>query len=129
MSEVTLVLRPVVSLIDDNYDKVLSAESHHDHGIVKINGVLRWKEDPDIRRQIGVSNLNDVVLALQIDLDLDKNSEVYRKLYRDMGYSISGYWEVFYWEFNNEFSEDYVASELTQSDYDKAINRVKDILK
>jgi hypothetical protein len=24
-----------------------------------------------------------------------------------MGYSLSGYWEIFYWEVNNEDAEDY----------------------
>jgi hypothetical protein len=36
-----------------------------------------------------------------------KNSEIYRKLYRDMGYSLSGYWEVFYWDVNNEKVDEY----------------------
>lgn len=32
-----------------------------------------------------------------------KNSEVYRKLYRDMGYSLYGYWEI-----NNEDAGEYI---------------------
>jgi hypothetical protein len=35
-------------------------------------------------------------------MGLNKNSEEVRKLYRDMGYSLSGYWEIFFWEVNNE---------------------------
>lgn len=35
-------------------------------------------------------------------MGLTKNSEEMGKLYRDMGYSLSGYWEIFYWETNNE---------------------------
>jgi len=40
-------------------------------------------------------------------MGLTKNSEPVRKLYRDMGYSLSGYWEIFYWDVNNEEAEDY----------------------
>ena len=36
-----------------------------------------------------------------------KNSEEWRKLYRDIGYSLYGYWEIFYWDMNNEDAADY----------------------
>ncbi len=49
---------------------------------------------------IDVMNLNHIVMLL-IYLGYNKNSEIYRKLYRDMGYSLYGYWEIFYWEVNN----------------------------
>ena len=35
------------------------------------------------------------------------NSEMWRKLYRDLGYSLFGYWEIFYWEANNEKAAEY----------------------
>jgi hypothetical protein len=40
-------------------------------------------------------------------MGLGKNDESVRKLYRDMGYSLSGYWEIFYWEMNNEDADQY----------------------
>jgi hypothetical protein len=40
-------------------------------------------------------------------MGLTKNSEEVRKLYRDMGYSLSGYWEIFYWDMNNEDAHKY----------------------
>ncbi len=29
-------------------------------------------------------------------------------MYRDMGVSLFGYWEIFYWEMNNEKSQEYI---------------------
>jgi hypothetical protein len=40
-------------------------------------------------------------------MGLTKNSEEVRKLYRDMCYSLSGYWEIFYWDMNNEDARKY----------------------
>jgi hypothetical protein len=40
-------------------------------------------------------------------MGLTKNSEEVRKLYHDMGYSLSGYWEIFCWEANNENARKY----------------------
>ena len=51
--------------------------------------------------------INDLIPLLD-SLGYDKNSEVYRKLYRDMGYSLFGYWEVFYWVANNSEADKYV---------------------
>lgn len=51
-------------------------------------------------------DLNTLVLLLN-HLGYGKNSEVYRQLYRDMGYSLYGYWEIFYWEVNNPDANEY----------------------
>jgi hypothetical protein len=37
-------------------------------------------------------------------------------MYRDMGYSLYGYWEIFYWEMNNDYAQDYIEER-------KALNR------
>jgi hypothetical protein len=42
---------------------------------------------------------------------LDKNSDEYRKVYRDIGYSLDGYWEIFYWEVNNPIASKYLPNE------------------
>jgi hypothetical protein len=42
---------------------------------------------------------------------LDKNCDEYRKVYRDIGYSLDGYWEIFYWEVNNPISREYIPNE------------------
>lgn len=97
-------------ITEDYAREVLDVETHHDHRIIQDrNGTLRWEPNNGIRQFLGEGriSLNDLC-PLLAELGYDKNSEVYRKLYRDMGYSLFGYWEVFYWEVNNEAAEDYV---------------------
>ena len=92
----------------ENYRLILDTETHHNHIIIKDdNGVLRWKENQDVINILNNISLNDLCPLLNC-LGYDKNSEVYRKLYRDMGYSLNGYWEVFYWNWNNEDVDDYI---------------------
>jgi hypothetical protein len=86
---------------------MLERESHHDHPIeIYENGTIRWKADPRVRDLLADISLNDLCPLLHC-LGFGKNSEVYRKLYRSMGYSLSGYWEVFYWDANNEAASSY----------------------
>ncbi len=90
------------SIEDDDYRKILETESHHDHLIEKdANGRLRWVEDKKTRDLADLIGINEIV-RLFYALGYDKNSEVYRKFYRNLGYSLYGYWEIFYWEANNE---------------------------
>lgn len=83
----------------EDYREILDKETHHEHVIIKDqHGTIRWKANPDVRHFIDEKiSLNDLCPLLHC-LGYGKNSEVYRKLYRDMGYSLSGYWEIFYWE-------------------------------
>ncbi len=94
------------SLVGDCYRLVLDTEYHHDHQLVKDeSGVIRWKHNNDVLNLREHISLNYLCPLLE-SLGYGKNSEIYRKLYRDMGYSLSGYWEIFYWEVNNpEWSE------------------------
>ncbi len=102
------VSREEVSKADESYAELLKKESHHDHEIIKDeNGTFRWKENGDVNELLTRISLNDLCPLLCI-LGYNKNSEVYRQLYRDMGYSIFGYWEIFYWEVNNPEADDYV---------------------
>jgi hypothetical protein len=107
-SGITYVGRPTVKEIDEVYAEILEKESHHDHLIVSVDNVLRWEENPGIRKMYDSQriNLNDITLMFHC-LGYDKNSEVYRKLYRDLGYSLVGYWEIFYWEANNDKADEY----------------------
>ena len=92
----------------ENYLLILEKETHHNHEIIEDeHGVIRWKENKNVELFLKNISLNDLCPLLN-SLGYDKNSEIYRKLYRDMGYSLNGYWEVFYWEFNNENSDEYV---------------------
>ncbi len=88
------------------YVEILKKESHHDHKIVEINGIFRWEKIPEKLLIVDECGLNKVVEKM-IDLGLDKNSEEWRALYRNLGYSLNGYWEVFYWEMNNPDADSY----------------------
>jgi len=92
---------------EDIYMEMFKTEGHHDHEIIDDDGIYRWKETPGVNAHLKNISLNDLI-PLLITLGYDKNSEIYRKLYRDMGYSLYGYWEVFYWDFNNEKWDEYV---------------------
>lgn len=90
---------------DFNVEALKSVENHN-HEIVEISERLRWKEDKEIDSLIDSLNLNDIIIELYTN-GYDKNSEMYRYIYRSMGYSLFGYWEIFYWEVNNEDSRYY----------------------
>jgi len=91
------------------YNEIFKKESHHDHKIIQDErGVYRWESDPLIDKFVTLDliNLNDLIPKMWVK-GMDKNSEEYRELYRKIGYSLSGYWEVFYWECNNEDADKY----------------------
>lgn len=92
---------------EELYQEIFEAEKHHDHEIVMDGETYRWKRNDGIRFLVDNMDLNDLV-DLLMRLGYDKNSEIFRKLYRNMGYSLYGYWEVFYWETNNPRSKEYI---------------------
>ena len=96
------------SLYDiEDYKLIFETESHHDHEVIEDeHGTLRWKSNPTVRQTVDKVNLNDLWMLFH-HMGLTKNSEEVRKLYRDMGYSLSGYWEIFYWDMNNEDAHKY----------------------
>lgn len=95
------------SELPDDYKEMMEKESHHDHPIIDYGkGVIRWKVNPTIEALVDLIGLNEIIEALH-DSDLGKNSEIYRDLYRSIGYSLSGYWEIFYWDMNNPDADDY----------------------
>ena len=89
------------SVTDSRFREILEREGHHDHAIIKDgNGTLRWKANPRVEKILTVLDIEGITTLLWT-LGYDRNSEVYRKLYRDMGYSLEGYWEEFYWVIRN----------------------------
>ena len=91
----------------DDYAKIFEAENHHNHKIIEDDdGVIRWEINDDVDDLVDAAGLNVIIISLY-ENGYTKNSEIYRKLYRNMGYSLSGYWEVFYWEINNEIASEY----------------------
>lgn len=99
---------------EEIYLEVLRKETHHNHIIVRDkNGILRWQEDENVRDLMINISLNDLIPMFHA-LGWDKNSEQYRELYRKMGYSLHGYWEIFYWEANNEEADEYEPKTLVK---------------
>lgn len=97
---------------DELYQDIFQKEAHHDHEIIiDKHGIYRWKKDPVI--DFLSKDLNSVVRQLHEE-GHDKNSELYRKIYRSIGYSLNGYWEIFYWEANNEAADEYRSNERTK---------------
>ena len=91
----------------EDFQEIFAAESHHDHEVIEDeHGTLRWKRNDQVDKLVTEMNLNNI-WALFYHMGLNKNSEEVRKIYRDMGYSLNGYWEIFYWEVNNELASEY----------------------
>ena len=102
-----VITREAVCKIDNNYAEILDNETHHNHKIVMDEaGTLRWKEKPVVNEMVDAIGLNEIVSLLYSN-GFNKNSEIYRKIYRGLGYSLSGYWEIFYWSVNNELCDEY----------------------
>ena len=70
------------------------------HKIVEVDGIRRWEQT------LAAYDLNTRV-ADMLSRGITKNDEEWRNLYRSIGYSLSAYWEVFYWEMNNEIASEY----------------------
>jgi hypothetical protein len=98
--------REYVKTLHDDYLEILQNESHTNHELINDNGRVRWKEDPEVSEMIERIGLNQVI-QLYISLGYTKNSEEWRHLYRSIGYSLGGYWEVFYWDTNNSEVDNY----------------------
>ncbi len=98
---------------EDIYREILDVEIHHKHLIYKDNnGTIRWQENKEVVKWVNKIGMNEVMRLFDA-LGLNKNSELVRKLYRDIGYSLFGYWEVFYWGANNDIAEDYVPKDIS----------------
>ncbi|MCJ8293788.1 MAG: hypothetical protein MJK15_05210 [Colwellia sp.] len=93
--------------LPSDYDEMMKTEQHHKHEItMDEQGTIRWKEDPFIRQFIDDCSLNEICIGFHAKGN-NKNTESYRELYRKMGYSLSGYWEIFYWDMNNDIADEY----------------------
>lgn len=100
---------------EDSIYKDICDREHHNHPIYKDeHGTLRWKADPVIE-MLWEAQADDGTHCGPIALDLNalaaygpgKNDPRVRELYRRMGYSLHGYWELFHWEVNNPDADQY----------------------
>jgi len=112
MSE-KIIKRDQIGPENEEYREILDKETHHQHEIVEDeSGTWRWKQNPKVRELIDNKiDLNSLTILLR-SLGYGLNSEVYRKLYRDLGYSLFRYWEVFYFPFNNSEFESYEPNKI-----------------
>ena len=85
-----------------------------DHEVYLDDKVLRWREDPHVRWITNHMDLNDFWYPdnskCSPDLNRDpisKNDPNIRKMYRNMGYSLSGYYDIFFWEINNPIASEW----------------------
>ncbi len=92
--------------LPDCYAEMMQTEQHHDHEIIMVNDVVRWKVNEGVREVVDMCDLNHMIADMQ-KKSIGKNDEPYRRLYRNMGYSLSGYWEIFYWDLNNGEADEY----------------------
>jgi hypothetical protein len=94
-------------ITDLDFIEILKKESHHNHEIIQDEkGRLFWKPEGNLCAEIESKNINDYIFDFNSN-GLNKNSEEYRKFYRDMGYSLFRYWEIFYCKANNPICNDY----------------------
>ncbi len=83
-------------ITDEIYREMLDAEAYHNHEIIKDkNGTLRWKEDDAIGKIVDELSMFEISVLFDIFYS-NKNSKLIRKMYRDIGYSLSGYLQIFY---------------------------------
>ena len=106
------------------YREILTKEPHHNHPVLidKI-GNIHWKVEEHVLSLVQDIGMNRL-MALLYNIGLDKNSEELRKLYRDLGYSLKGYWEIFYWEGNNPKARSYRCPEHHPCSHDVQRERV-----
>jgi hypothetical protein len=86
--------------LSDEYAEVLATEEFGHELYIDDHGVLRWvknyEKEQEIMDEFGASDLNQLFAR-----GADKNDPRIRELYKHIGYSLSGFWEIFYWEVNN----------------------------
>jgi hypothetical protein len=98
-------------LINPEHIEILNTETHHNHDLVlDKTGIVRWKPDQGVCDKLNGINFN-IIIEEFLYRGLDKNCEEYRKMYRDIGYSLDGYWEIFYWEVNNPIAGQYIPNQ------------------
>jgi hypothetical protein len=94
--------RAWVALRHETYAEIIAGERAHDHRIiVDDHGTYRWEANHEMEEilmdHFGAKDLNQLFFN-----GAKKNDPLVRYLYRCMGYSLSGYHEIFYWDWNNE---------------------------
>ena len=89
-------------ILEPIFQKMLQTEMHHTHEIIQDkNGVLRWKKG------VNTDSIDSIFYEAE-----SRSSESLRRLYRDLGYSLFAYYELFYWLVNNEDADSYLPLQI-----------------
>ena len=114
-----------VGNLSDEYKDILSREVSGHRLYISSNETIRWEKNQprvdEIMKFFGADDLNDLFGKCQAD----KNDPLVRELYKCMGYSLSGFWEVFYWDWNNDKADEYNKGIVESVQYEEEIVRNK----
>ena len=107
--------------ISPEYAEVLATEELGHELYVDDHGTIRWVANPEKEQEImdefSASDLNQLYIN-----GARKNDPRIRELYKHIGYSLFGFWEVFYWEVNNPHAYKYLGRRART---EKPIKRMK----
>ena len=107
--------------LSSDYEDVLTTEETGHNLYVDKHDTIRWEANPakeqEIMNKFGAHDLNDLFGCCRAD----KNDPLVRELYKNMGVSLYMFWEVFYWEVNNERADEYCSRQMVK----KMIERKK----
>ena len=96
---------------EPQFIEIFNKETHHEHEIIQEkNGIIRWKPNYELCKRLKNVNINRIIEDF-LKAGATKNHECYRQFYRDIGYSLNGYWDIFYWEENNPEALEYIPNE------------------
>lgn len=96
-----------VAAASDEYKEILRREKHFHPIIVNEHGTYRWLANEQRAREMMKEYFNAHDYNTMFFNGAHPNDPIVREIYRHSGYSIFGYWEVFYWEANNEEADEY----------------------
>ena len=104
----------------DVYRKVFEKDGHDHEVYFDDQDTLRWRSNPSVDLINNMNEYDDEHLVKgDYVFDLNrfwqkwyqsghtKNDSAVRRLYRDMGYSVHGYWEIFFWPVNNDIADEW----------------------
>jgi hypothetical protein len=107
MKETKYVSREEAISLCEEAKEIFSREKHDHRIYMDEHGVLRWEGDPIIEMISPAGEFDCLSLNTMFMNGASKNDPRVRELYRKLGYSLFGYWEVFHWDVNNPQAEEY----------------------
>jgi hypothetical protein len=106
------IIVPREEITDTRFGEIFKTEPHVRHRVVRYadSNHLYWEKHPPVillmQAEGGISF--EEMLDAMIKQGHNKNSEIYRKLYRDAGCSLYDYYETFYIPNDSYYPSEYV---------------------